>query len=449
MTMRANQAKSENIDSENDGEIGINIGSEIDSNVDGEVDGTYAHLLTPQNETTNIKIDSANTNASKTDCEKNSIANNETASPSSQPNDAMTAQSENTQGNDSYKSQIPDSEKSMLDLYLDNVENEEEEEKKKGAAKSESTNSDAKPKKKKKSWKKRLFNVLAVLVLGVVSGTMLASWYKNTLKASTLDYAQYHVEDYMDNTSNVVALAVQKDNPTDSELKNFVSIAKSKNLTPQNFTASQNYIMAIYKASLATSYEAIGDGLVDTIAKQTVHSERRFDGNEYSVENISCGILKVANRASIEKGSNMVTAIIGENITNTSASWTGKKTTYKIDDFKDLTGDAPSSLLPYIVSSKTVLNDNAEIKKETLDDKTVYVYEMSLHKIYSVLKYQKQVKYQSGLSDSPVFDDIKIKIIIDDEWNLVRTEIVEHYTVVYGIPAKCTGTLTTNYNFTF
>lgn len=444
MTMQANQAKSENIDDAVNGEINSN------SNVDGEVDGAYAHLLTPQNETTNIKIDNANTNASKIECEKTSNIDTETASsPSSQANGGETAQSENTQGNDSYKSQIPDSEKSMLDLYLDNVENEEEE-KKKGAAKSENTNSDAKPKKKKKSWKKRLFNVLAVLVLGVVSGTMLASWYKNTLKASTLDYAQYHVEDYMDNTSNVVALAVQKDNPTDSELKNFVSIAKSKNLTPQNFTASQNYIMAIYKASLATSYEAIGDGLVDTIAKQTVHSERRFDGNEYSVENISCGrILKVANRASIEKGSNMVTAIIGENITNTSASWTGKKTTYKIDDFKDLTGDAPSSLLPYIVSSKTVLNDNAEIKKETLDDKTVYVYEMNLHKIYSVLKYQKQVKYQSGLSDSPVFDDIKIKIIIDDEWNLVRTEIVEHYTVVYGIPAKCTGTLTTNYNFTF
>ena len=143
-----------------------------------------------------------------------------------------------------------------------------------------------------------------------------------------------------------------------------------------------------------------------------------------------------------------VSVIKGTKIQPTSAVWNGAKTDYTRDEFKKLAGSLPSSLNPYIISTKTVLNNNVSYEVSTSEEgKKLYTFTIQLDPIASVINYVKQVKMTSGLSGYPAFDDITITYTIDEDWNLVTTDILEHYVVFYIAKAPCTGTLKTDYKF--
>lgn len=308
--------------------------------------------------------------------------------------------------------------------------------------------SDKPNKKKKHIWLKRLISVGLVLILGIFSGSILANWYKRTIEASKFDYTQFDITKFYDDTNAIVASATGMSNPSEADMKNFAVLAKSSGKTPLNFTPSQNYILAEYNAINSSSFSAVGTGKVATIATQTIYTRKLYDGNAYTNENISIGLLTVATCSHYEKGGRVVRLVNGTNATDTSATWNGGEERYGTEEFVDMTGCLPNTILPYIISSKTILDEDKVVISQTeRDGKTVYEFTISLHNVYSVLNYQKQVKFTSGLADSPVFSDISVKIIIDENWNFVRTEIVEHYTVIYGITANCEGTLNTDYTF--
>lgn len=308
-------------------------------------------------------------------------------------------------------------------------------------------------KKKRTSWKKRLFNMAVVLVLGITTGSILGSWYyKTALKP--FDYSKYQESDFVDDINAILSEVTGIANMTDAQKQNWVSLAQANGKTPLDLSASQNFQLAEFTMSLASSYTALGYGMVETIATQTIFSGKKFDGNTYTFESVSAGIMSVASCASMQKDSKNVTSY-GGSIKNLDVAaetceveWNGKPTTSSKQDFKDLNGNTPDKLNPYIISSKTILAEN-EVVIETIANEngtTSYKFTMKLDPVSSVLNYIKQVKQTSGLASYPEFSDVTYTVIMDEDWNLQRTEVVENYSIVYG-PLKpgCRGTLNTNY----
>ncbi len=302
--------------------------------------------------------------------------------------------------------------------------------------------------RKKTSWKRRVFNLACILILGVVTGSILGGWYKNYADSQTQVNYPESEEPYLDNTNLILANALGRDNPTESELRNFALSLKAQHKSPLNFSASQNFILATYKASLASSYLAVGRGKVATIATQSVYSVHAYDGKKYELTSQSKGLMTVAICAVHEKGSNNVNLIHGTNIQDESADWNGENKKYTTNEFVGLNGSLPDRLSPYVVSSKTVLNEgDIQIEFTTYNDKPVYAYTMKLDPVLGAINYHKQVMLTSGLASSPKFSEITMTIYLDDEWNFVHTDINEIYVVKYGIPATCNGTLSTDYSF--
>ncbi len=282
---------------------------------------------------------------------------------------------------------------------------------------------------KKRNWKKSVFNLAAAVVLGVVTGSLVGGWYKDyTESLMKIDYPE-SAEPYLDNTDSIV------------------SKIQANGGSPLNYTLSENFAMASYKAAQADSFYFVGRGKVATIATQSVFSIRAFDGETYELTSQSVGMMTVAVCAVHKKGSGNVNLIKGKNVKAETADWTGENQKFTTEQFIDKNGSLPEMVSPYVVSSQTVLNNTDTIEETTLNDKKAYLFTLKIDPVLGAIRYHKQVMLTSGLTSKPKFDDISIKVYLDENWNFLRTEILEHYTVKYGIPAPCEGTLNTDYTF--
>lgn len=295
--------------------------------------------------------------------------------------------------------------------------------------------------------KRKLINFALVGIIGIGSGLFLGSWYLSLRQSNPINYSQYTEETLKDDINDAFFKVIGIKNPTDFEKENWVETAKSRGITPQNLTAAENFMLAEYNLGLANSYSAIGTGKVAVMGtSQTIYSAKMFDGNTYTFESISKGILTVADCLVMEKGASTVTKIKGENVSSTSASWTGSKSTMTTIECKENNGGTPDKVIPYIISSKTILSGSTISANET-NGKTYYTYTISLDPVKSVINYVKQVKQTSGLNDFPEFSNISITIVLDENWNLCKFNAEENYRVVYGmLKPSCKGTL--NLDFT-
>lgn len=306
----------------------------------------------------------------------------------------------------------------------------------------------AKKLQKRVGWKRRLFNFAVVLVLGVATGSVLGGWYYNKVISSQIDYSKYKVEDYIDDQMAIVRLATGKDSPTEADIENFAELAKAQGKTPLDFTPSQNMALAEYKSTLADTFRIIGNGKVATIATQSVYSRRLFNGSRYTFESISKGLMSIARCSVMDKGANKIKYLdSGTNITATSAQYNlSKAKDYTLADYNDFAGGTPDKFNSYIISSKTIIEEeNVEVTYN--EENKTYEFTVNLDPIGSVLNYAKQVRQTSGLDGTPDFTSVKIKVVMNEDWDMVQMQIEEKYSVVYGVRAKCTGTLTLDFEF--
>lgn len=300
--------------------------------------------------------------------------------------------------------------------------------------------------RKKISFRRNFINIMLVVVIGISSGLFLGSWYSYNMMASSADYSGLTEEALVDSLSTVVGESMNLRRPTDAQVNDWLNIAKSKGITPKDVSGYNNFQLAIDVINKSSSWTAIGVGKVETIVTQTVYSAKYFDGSTYAFESISKGMVNVASMAIYEKDSKTVTNITGNDIKETSASWTGKHSSSSTEDYTELNGNLPSTAIPYIISSKTVTNCSDIVESED-NGKKIYSFTISLDPLKSVIKYVKQVKQTSGLSDYPTFNDITLDVVMDEDWNFRKVNIVENYRVVYsGLKPKCKGTL--NIDFT-
>lgn len=303
----------------------------------------------------------------------------------------------------------------------------------------------------KGTFKKNIRALAILLILAIFTGSGLGVWYFNAVLKSTVIYSNYLVSDYLPDVNTTFAkLGINNEN----DKSNFLEIAQSQNIDPLStrLNVLDNYLLALYNAENAKTYSAIGKGLVSTIASQTVYSAKTFDGEKYSFESISVGLVKVATKEEMNVGENIVHMSTGSSITShedgsMSATWQLDKTLTS-QEYKELTGSYVNTINPYIISDSTILNkESATIVKN--NDGT-YSFTLQLHPIYSVLNYYKQVKRSGGLEADPVFTSIVQTITIDENWNFVSFDTEEKYTAVkFSMGAKCTGNLHTELVFNF
>ncbi len=290
--------------------------------------------------------------------------------------------------------------------------------------------------KAKLTWKKRLLNFCVLLLCGMVTGVGLGTWYYNTVLSSNVNWEDAIAE-----------RPIYEQSALDTRQSALDKLASGA--TMNDLTLAENYQIALYNFENSQNYTLSATGKIATIATQTIFAEKKFDGNLYQSITISTGFMNIAERAQMQANSNSVTTVKGNNITQTSATWNGAQNTYTLDQYKTLSGGLPSSCQNYIISDKTVLNNNDQITVIQQDNGEVYYqFTLTLDRMYSALNYIEQIKYTSSLSSYPEFESILQTITIDSDWNFVSIDTEEHYSIVaYGMRNTCTGTLLSTFDF--
>jgi hypothetical protein len=286
---------------------------------------------------------------------------------------------------------------------------------------------------------------LILLVLGIFTGSGLGLWYYNHLLRSNIDWESlFERADEYGNDYNSIFLSnfsITKD----SDKAKFVQIAQSQGKTPLDLSPADNFALCEYNANNAKSFTVIGYGEVLTMGiKQSVYSDKRFDGEKYEFVNISSGIISVASINSQIKGANTVSSYKGSNVKPDSATWS-YDSSMQVNDYVTLAGNVPGVIQPYIISSKTIKSASA-VEYDPASGN--YTFTLELDEMLSVIRYVRQVKKTGGLGSYPTFSSITQKITIDANWNFVSIDIHESYSAVaYGLPTSCEGSLLNEFKF--
>ena len=311
-----------------------------------------------------------------------------------------------------------------------------------------------KKKPKMSKWKRRLLKLGATALLGIVTGSVLGYWYYNSIYGDMFDpdsFTAEQIKALYDNEDDWFTAATGR-KLSESEKKSWVSLA---NVNPTELTPSQNVNLALYNLKQARKYRAESNGQVTATVgiktTQSVYGLHEFDGTTYTSISMSFGTFaKLAHRSTLNVNTNMITHIDGTTKSSTEPVWnssTERKMTK--DEFIEFTGGLPSDVNPYIVSTKTVINDSKDLIEAFTgeDGKTYYKFTISLKPVESTVLYVKQMKMVGNLDDYPIYKggDIKQTFTIDEKWNLDKISVFEHYSQIVGMKAACEGTLLTTF----
>lgn len=308
----------------------------------------------------------------------------------------------------------------------------------------DNTNHDKKASFKKGTFIRQLRTIGILIFLGIFTGCGLGVWYFNTELRIDVDYSidptpfLYNIDQVMSSTLGITS---------ENEYSNFATTAQSQGKKPTDFTPAENFALAEYHASLASTWTAIGEGQINTVITQSLYSEKKFNGEKSTFVNISISsMVKVAKCFELYKDSNTVNVFNGSNPQATTATWNagGTKST---DEFKKEMGLLPNAIQPYIISDKTITSGNEKSNVVYDDINGTYSFTIELDTVKSVLYYVNQVKSTGGLQSYPKFHSIVQTITIDKDWNLVSIEINDSYDAIVGIKASCKGYLKNHYTF--
>ncbi len=334
----------------------------------------------------------------------------------------------------------------------DEIDNRDKNSKKEKSKKFKKDPANAKPKKKFNT--RSLVSMLVLFVLGVSSGIFTGKWYAaNFIAGPATDYSQF-TEISLREGNDAIALEYANKKPTAN-------------------SAWKSYVAAEKNLLSAESFDILGNGLVDTIVKQHVYSRKTYNGETIVVEQISDGMVAVADKF-VYKPANYNLADATTHILRTKGKLNGKKTideylncdfdckhgnrkaycyntnyngkqSYMTEpEYIEAMGGMPVSATAYIISEKTVLScKNFRVVGSGADAR--YCFSLNLHSGASVLNYVKQMKTVSGLSDYPSFTQVNLDIalvMIDGLVMIDTIDVYEKYSVKYGtLTPKCTGTL--------
>ena len=281
--------------------------------------------------------------------------------------------------------------------------------------------------------KKHLIIQIVAIALVIVAGLGVGFYFGNfylATKFKKVDYSQFNEEDILPDFESVLEKNAGKSVAEVSAVDAFV-------LAQYNFEHAKSYTVSS-KSSLSHNY-----------GKQSIYVEKSLENGVFSMINISTSSMKnFATKVSVT--GDTVELFEGSVTSDTTADWSTKSQTYSQQEYKDMNGVAATALTPYIVSEKTLSeNDSSALSPRggiRLQNGN-YKFSIKLNTTSSVLNYVKQIKYSSGISELPTFNILDISFEIDQNFNFVSITSNEEYSFKYvgGIFVTCRGTITTNY----
>ena len=198
-----------------------------------------------------------------------------------------------------------------------------------------------------------------------------------------------------------------------------------------DFTDIELANISLLKLNDTESFYALTTGsVVAAGVNQSIHSTYIKNHNSYFEESITeSAFVKGANRFYESEDINWHKGKYVNGTTGDYSKATPKE--YTKADFEEEWGRTISRACVYILNDKTRKDGSVS---ENGDG--TYTVDLNLDPQLSVLRYVKQMVMTGGLSQKPIFHQVKLKFVIDNNANLLKFMTDEIYDVHMVIDAK-------------
>lgn len=271
-------------------------------------------------------------------------------------------------------------------------------------------NTETKPKKKINKKSVIIYTSIGVPLIagGIISGILLGQAHFKVDAYGNLD-ANKLVEDYTE--------VYEKFKKGKSKISDFTDIELAN--------------ISLLKLNDTESFYALTTGsVVAAGVNQSIHSTYIKNHNSYFEESITeSAFVKGANRFYESDDINWHKGKYINGTTGDYSKATPKE--YTKADFEEEWGRTISRACVYILNDKTRKDGSVS---ENGDG--TYTVDLNLDPQLSVLRYVKQMVMTGGLSQKPIFHQVKLKFVIDDNANLLKFMTDEIYDVHMVIDAK-------------
>ena len=271
-------------------------------------------------------------------------------------------------------------------------------------------NTETKPKKKINKKSVIIYTSIGVPLIagGIIAGILLGQAHFKVDAYGNLD-ANKLVEDYTE--------VYEKFKKGKSKITDFRDIELAN--------------ISLLKLNDTESFYALTTGsVVAAGVNQSIHSTYIKNHNSYFEESITeSAFVKGANRFYESEDINWHKGKYVNGTTGDYSKATPKE--YTKADFEEEWGRTISRACVYILNDKTRKDGNIS---ENGDG--TYTIDLNLDPQLSVLRYVKQMVMTGGLSQKPIFHQVKLKFVIDSNANLLKFMTDEVYDVHMVIDAK-------------
>ena len=174
---------------------------------------------------------------------------------------------------------------------------------------------------------------------------------------------------------------------------------------------------------------------------QTVRATSIKNKDEYFLENISASSMLQTGKRFYQRGETIST-FNGEKVESEKAVWsTTPQSELPLTEHEAKWGKQLSRPLIYIISSKTSYETSTATK--TSDG---YKVILDLHPKYAVLRYVRQMVEISPIKD-PIFHSIQLTFNLDNDLNILSSEVNESYSVVMVVTAESVANIKDVYTY--
>ena len=174
---------------------------------------------------------------------------------------------------------------------------------------------------------------------------------------------------------------------------------------------------------------------------QTVRATSIKNKDEYFLENISASSMLQTGKRFYQRGET-ITTYNGENVESERANWNSTpQSELSLNEHEAKWGKQLSRPLIYIISSKTSYDTSTATK--TSDGYRVI---LDLNPKYAVLRYVRQMVEISPVKD-PLFHSIQLTLNLDNDLNLLSSEVNESYSVVMVVTAESVANIKDVYTY--
>lgn len=260
------------------------------------------------------------------------------------------------------------------------------------------------------------------LALGGVGGYFLGQQFFR--KNQPIDYSKLSAADFEDDQ---VALMRRYQSSKANDYTNDFKPYELANIATNKF-ANHEYVVSKTHGSV----NAMG-------VEQSVRATSIKYKEEYFMENISASSMLQTGKRFYQKDGTIKT-YNGENVESEKAKWNeNPQSELSNEEHEAKWGKQLSRPLIYIISSKTTFDTSTAEKTNE-----GYTVRLDLSPKYAVLRYVKQMVEISPIKD-PYFHSIQLHLYLDDQLNLIKSEVEESYSVVMVVTAESVAHVSDEY----